>query len=129
MDITVRQYNVRRKRREFTPKILINTRNTKKGKGMLLKQTDLFIQDVENRLVRIEKTETEGYSIKTTQFSDNPGSITEIDGSTIIIPPSAAGQEIEWEAENIDSLCTDLLTEGFSQTAVDNIRNFLLGGK
>jgi hypothetical protein len=42
-----------------------------------------------------------------------------------IIPSCAAGEDIEWEADNIESLCNDLITEGFSQVAVDSIHTSL----
>ena len=75
----------------------------------------VFEDTVGDRPVKGEIYDEGGYKITTTQQKDFPGSVSNDEANTIIIPPTAAGTPIEIEAETLEDLEKDLVTEGFSK--------------
>lgn len=76
---------------------------------------------IENRPVEIEVYDEGGYRVHTTQSADDPGTIQSDGSSTIIIPPTEQGRQITIEGETLDEIRKDLLAEGFSEVAANEI--------
>ena len=81
----------------------------------------IFKGTIENRPVEIEIYDGGGYRVNTTQGADYPGTVQSDGSSTIIIPPTTQGRQISIEAETTDEIRKDLLAEGFSEAAADEI--------
>lgn len=69
-----------------------------------------------------------GYKVVTTQTDDDPGSLqhdddqsTRVHSQTMINSPTAAGTVIAPEGETLEELRKDLVANGFSETAADEI--------
>jgi len=69
-----------------------------------------------------------GYRVLTTQAEDDPGSIqydddqsTRVHRQTMIVPPTAAGSAIAPEGETLEELRKDLIANGFSDAAAEEI--------
>lgn len=81
----------------------------------------IFKGKIENRPVEIEIYDEGGYRIQTTQGADDPGTIQSDGSSTMVIPPTEQGRPISIEGETPDEICKDLLAEGFSKAAANEI--------
>jgi len=81
----------------------------------------IFNGTIENRPVEIEIYDEGGYRVHTTQGADNPGTVQSEGSSTIIIPPTEQGRQITIEGETPDEIRKDLLAEGFSEVATNEI--------
>ncbi|MCK2149441.1 hypothetical protein MYE70_10220 [Marinobacter alexandrii] len=82
----------------------------------------VFEAEIDGRNVKGEVYSKGGYKVSTTQKSDYEGHISSDDGSTIIIPPSAAGEPIEIDGESLDELERELVEDGeFSSSEAKKI--------
>jgi len=81
----------------------------------------IFKGTIENRPVEIKVYDEGGYRVCTTQGADDPGAAQSDGSSTIIIPPTEQGRQIEIEGETPDEIRKDLLAEGFSEAAANQI--------
>jgi len=81
----------------------------------------IFNGTIENRPVEIEIYDEGGYRVHTTQGADDPGTVQSEGSSTIIIPPTEQGRQITIEGETPDEIRKDLLAEGFSEVATNEI--------
>lgn len=81
----------------------------------------IFNGTIENRPVEIEIYDEGGYRVHTTQGADDPGIIESDGSSTLIIPPTEQGRPITIDGETPDEIRNDLLSEGFSEAAVNEI--------
>jgi hypothetical protein len=81
----------------------------------------IFNGIIENRPVKIEVYNEGGYRVHTIQGADDPGTIESDDTSTLIIPPTEQGRKITIEGATADAIRNDLLTEGFSEEAANEI--------
>ena len=81
----------------------------------------IFKGTIENRPVEIKVYEEGGYRVCTTQGADDPGTAQSDGSSTIIISPTEQGRQIAIEGQASDEIRKDLLTEGFSEAAADQI--------
>ncbi len=83
--------------------------------------SQVFEDTVGGRPVKGEIYDEGGYKVTTTQKEDYPGSLSGDESNTIIIPPREAGTPIEIEAETLEELEKDLVTEGFSKDEAKTI--------
>lgn len=81
----------------------------------------IFKGTIEGRTMEIEIYDEGGYRVHTTQGADDPGTVQSDGSSTIIIPPTEQGRPITIEGETPDEVRRDLLTEGFSEAAANEI--------
>ncbi len=81
----------------------------------------IFNGMIENRPVEIEIYDEGGYRVHTTQGADDPGTVESDGSSTLIIPPTEQGRKITIEGETAEEIRNDLLIEGFSETATNEI--------
>lgn len=81
----------------------------------------IFKGTIENRPVEIEIYDDGGYRVQTTQGADDPGTVQSDGSSTIIIPPTEQGRPISIEGETPDKIRKELLAEGFSEAATNEI--------
>jgi len=81
----------------------------------------IFNGTIENRPVEIKVYDEGGYRVCTTQAADDPGAAQSDGSSTIIIPPTEQGRQIAIEGETPDEIRKDLLAEGFSEAAANQI--------
>jgi hypothetical protein len=81
----------------------------------------IFKGTIENRPVEIEIYDEGGYRVHITQGADDPGTVQSDGLSTIIIPPMEQGRQIAIDGETPDEIRSDLLAEGFSEAAANEI--------
>jgi hypothetical protein len=81
----------------------------------------IFDGTIENRPVKIEMYDEGGYRVHTTQGEDDPGTVQSDDSSILIIPPTSKGMQITIEGEAPEDIRNDLVSEGFSAAAADDI--------
>ena len=74
--------------------------------------TQVFEVEVDGRPVKGEVYTEGDYKISTTQKNDYEGVVFGDDSSKGFIPPSAAGTPIEIEAESLEELKENLITDG-----------------
>ncbi len=72
----------------------------------------IFEVTIGDRVVIGQTYDEGGYKVTTTQKSDDPGSVSGDQSSTVVIPPSAAGKKIEIDAETLSELEADLVSDG-----------------
>lgn len=81
----------------------------------------IFNGIIESRPVKIEIYDEGGYRVHTTQGADDSGTVQSDGLSTIIISPTEQGRQITIEGEVPDEIRKDLLAEGFSEAAANEI--------
>ncbi|MDP1769304.1 MAG: hypothetical protein Q8L74_10940 [Nitrospirota bacterium] len=81
----------------------------------------IFKGTIEGRPVEIEIYDEGSYRVHTTQGADDPGSIQSDDSSTVIIPATEQGRKITIEGGAPEEIRKDLLSEGFSNAAANEI--------
>ena len=72
----------------------------------------VFEFEVDGRLVKGEVYIEGDYKISTTQKSDYEGEVFGDESSKVLMSPSAAGTPIEIEAETLEELKENLITDG-----------------
>lgn len=87
----------------------------------MAKWESIFTGTIENRHVQILRYDDGGYKVCTTQGADDPGVVKSDDTSTMIIPPTEKGRKITIEGETAEEIKKDLLIEGFSEMASNEI--------
>jgi hypothetical protein len=81
----------------------------------------IFETEINGRPVKGEVYEEGGFKITTTQKEDFDGSVSGDDGSPVITSPISAGQPIEFNAETLDELKKDLITDSFTDEEATEI--------
>ena len=81
----------------------------------------IFKGTIEGRSVEIESYDEGGYRVHTTQGADDPGTVQSDGSSTLIIPPTEQGRQITIEGETSKEIHKDLLAEGFTNEAANEI--------
>lgn len=74
--------------------------------------TQVFDIEVDRRPVKGEVYIEGDYKISTTQKNDYEGNVFEDESSKVFMPPHAAGTPIEIEAETLEELKENLITDG-----------------
>lgn len=84
--------------------------------------TTHFDGTVEDRPVKAESYfEGDYFRVHTTLGADYAGNVYSDESSTTIIPPVVKGAAITLEGESLESIRQQLLSEGFSAEAIDEI--------
>ena len=81
----------------------------------------IFDQSVNGRTVKIETHIEGGYKATTTALKDYPGNLIQTDSEIIIMPPDGAGYIVEWEDDDLQDLCNELLKHDFTEADVQLI--------
>ncbi len=82
----------------------------------------VFDASIGGRSVTGETYNEGGYKVRTTQKSDYEGSVSGDSSSTLIMPPTAAGTSMEIEAESLEELESELISDGeFTQNEANEI--------
>lgn len=89
--------------------------------------TRVFEGTAEGRPIEIEVYDEGGYRVQTTQGDDHPGSVQVDQSSTAIITPTEEGREITIYGETVEALRKELINEGFSENAANEIVGKILG--
>lgn len=81
----------------------------------------IFKGTIESRSVEVEVYDEGGYRVHTTQGEDNSGFVQVDQSSTTIVSPTEKGREITIDGETVDELRKELIAEGFSENAANEI--------
>jgi hypothetical protein len=81
----------------------------------------IFKGTIENRPVEIEIYDDGGYRVHATQGADDPGTVQSDGSQTVIISPTEQGRSVSIEGETADEILPQLLAEGFSESAANEV--------
>lgn len=102
------------------------SREHARGGAEMSEWKPILDEEIEGRSVTIERHDEGDYRIKTTQGSDDPGSVKRDGSSTIIIPPTERGRPITIEGSK-EEIAEQLRHEGFSDATIERLLKEIAG--